>query len=395
MSFSDEWPEVFVLDCGSSTFYAGIAGEDAPSCVFPSCIGTPKYSPIMISDCTMKSGYIGDQAIKREGILNLNYPIRNGIIKNWDLMEILLDYTFQEILSKNTQNSECEISDNESRSILFIDSILQPSSQKNHLMQLFFEKYGFGSFACSPQPLMSVYACGTTTALSLCLGEGVIQIVPCYWGFVDNNTTRRINFGGANVTDYMIKMLSENHGICLEGNRSIVDQMIRKIGRVAEDYDREYENSRMSSEGHQQYELPDGQVLNLSHEHFTCNEILFNPQIINSEYPGIVDIIQDSMQASNIDTRYGLYNNIIISGGVSLLPGLADRIRHDLAQLIPKSLRLSVVAAPERRYSSWIGGSIAGSLESFAEMAVAMADYEEYGCEALQRKKRFFDCFQP
>ena len=34
-----------------------------------------------------KSEYIGDEAQKMRGVLNLNYPIESGIVTNWDDME--------------------------------------------------------------------------------------------------------------------------------------------------------------------------------------------------------------------------------------------------------------------------------------------------------------------
>ena len=63
---------------------AGFAGDDAPSCVFPSIIGRPRHDQIMSQETEF---YIGDEAEDRRGVLTLKYPIEHGIIKNWDDME--------------------------------------------------------------------------------------------------------------------------------------------------------------------------------------------------------------------------------------------------------------------------------------------------------------------
>ena len=62
-----------------------------------------------------------------------------------------------------------------------------------------------------------------------------------------------------------------------------------------------------------------------------------------------------------------LYGSVIVVGGNSLLPGFTDRLNHDLSSKMPPSMRLKVISAPgtaERRFSSWIGGSILASLVS-------------------------------
>ena len=41
-----------------------------------------------------KSEYIGDEAQKMRGVLNLNYPIESGIVTNWDDMEKVWEYCF-------------------------------------------------------------------------------------------------------------------------------------------------------------------------------------------------------------------------------------------------------------------------------------------------------------
>lgn len=78
--------DTVVLDNGSGMVKAGIAGEDAPSVVFPAIVGRPKHATVMQGVAT-KSEYIGDQAMQKKGVLNLNYPIDKGIVDSWEDME--------------------------------------------------------------------------------------------------------------------------------------------------------------------------------------------------------------------------------------------------------------------------------------------------------------------
>jgi actin len=101
---TDENPSI-VIDNGSGMCKAGISGEDAPSCCFPSIIGTPKYQNIMT--CQQKDFYIGDEAIAKKGVLNLTYPIEHGIITNWDGMEQVWHNCFYNELRRVPSEQPC------------------------------------------------------------------------------------------------------------------------------------------------------------------------------------------------------------------------------------------------------------------------------------------------
>ena len=72
---------------------AGFAGEDAPRAVFPAIVGRPKFDNAM-QGTTLKSEYIGDEAMAKKGILNLKYPISAGIVESWEDMEKVWHHTF-------------------------------------------------------------------------------------------------------------------------------------------------------------------------------------------------------------------------------------------------------------------------------------------------------------
>ena len=70
-------------------------------------------------------------------------------------------------------------------------------------------------------------------------------------------------------------------------------------------------------------------------------------------------------------------------------PGFTDRLNHDLSQKLPPSMRLKLLfsnQSSERRFSSWIGGSILASLGSFQQMWISKHEYEEGGKTCVERK---------
>ena len=83
---------LLIKSLGSGVVKAGFAGEEAPRSVFACLTGTPKERSVMMTNTT--SLYVGEFAERKRGILNLNYPIENGIIQHWDEMEAIWHHTF-------------------------------------------------------------------------------------------------------------------------------------------------------------------------------------------------------------------------------------------------------------------------------------------------------------
>ena len=62
-----------------------------------------------------------------------------------------------------------------------------------------------------------------------------------------------------------------------------------------------------------------------------------------------------------------------------MFPGIADRLTQEISRLAAPSMRVRVVAPPERKYAVWIGGSILSSLPTFSQMWISKQDYDENG----------------
>jgi len=114
--------------------------------------------------------------------------------------------------------------------------------------------------------------------------------------------------------------------------------------------------------------------------------VLFTPSFINVEGCGIHQLAYNSIMKLEIDLRSNLCGNIILSGGSTMFPGIADRVHKEITKLFPKSLRIKIIAPPERRYHVWIGGSILASLSTFQQMWISKEEYDETGPIIVHRK---------
>lgn len=78
------------------------------------------------------------------------------------------------------------------------------------------------------------------------------------------------------------------------------------------------------------YELPTGDIIEVNHkQRFKATEIIFNPMISNLEKAkdkdGIVSMAYKSIEMCDSDLKINLYNNIVLAGGSTLMPGFKER----------------------------------------------------------------------
>jgi centractin len=108
-------------------------------------------------------------------------------------------------------------------------------------------------------------------------------------------------------------------------------------------------------------------------ERFRAPEILFNPEIIGLEYPGVHQIVVEAIHRTDMDLRKALYGNIVLSGGSTLTKGFGNRLLHEMQRLAVKDMRIKILAPPERIYTTWLGGSILAGLSTFKKVNIAVS----------------------
>ena len=69
-----------------------------------------------------------------------------------------------------------------------------------------------------------------------------------------------------------------------------------------------------------------------------------------------------------------------------MFKGFGDRLLSEVKKLAPKDIKIRTSAPQERLYSTWIGGSILASLDTFKKMWVSKREYDEEGQRAIHRK---------
>ena len=173
-----------------------------------------------------------------------------------------------------------------------------------------FEYCNFTALYIGNQAVLSLLSKGITIGFSLESGEGIIQLVPVYEGFVLKYAVNKFNLSGRDLTEFMLLLLRD-----IDYNFSSLINLAKLIKEnvcyVAENYEKEKNMVEISG-----YIFSDGNSIKIKEEKYIYPEVLFNPKIMGKVGEGIVEACYNSIQKCYNDLKSEMFGNIVLSGGI-------------------------------------------------------------------------------
>eukprot|EP01083_Nonionella_stella_P186931 685693_1 len=284
---------VVIIDNGSGVMKVGLSGGDLPSHVFPSVVGRPRHKGVMVG---FHSGpYVGEEAQCKRGILSLKHPVEHGIVNNWDDAVHIWHHAFY---------NELRIAP-EQHTVLLTETALNPRANREKMTQIMFETFNTPAFYVANQAILSLFAGNKLNGVIIESGYMTTRITPCFEGITLRHAITRLDFGGQEVTDYLIDLLNKR-GYSISNTsteRGIVVDLKQKHAFITLDYD-------------------------------TALEVLFKPSMVGLEQEGIHHGLCNSIKKCDKEMQNELFENIVLSGGNTMLDGFEQRLVKEVKALV-------------------------------------------------------------
>jgi len=287
---------------------------------------------------------------------------------------------------------------------------MNPTSTREKITQIFFENINVPAFYLAPSTPLPLYAtcassgsltgtvvdCGYGSTSVAVVVDGIHQIMLFF---------RPLDIGGKDFYYKIIEALGDSR-FRDPRYRCLAEEIFHKECYVASDCEQEL-NLFKSDSTHppdQSYTLPDGSSFSLGSNRFMIPEILFQPELDRREMHSLPERLDWTLNHPNgsVEHRKALWNNIILTGGTSLLPGFTDRLEKELHKLQQKRIYqtrekgedtehceypMKIISLPERRFLTWIGASAMASLSTYQTEWIIKEEYDEQGPSIVGRIK--------
>ena len=280
---------VVVFDNGSGYLKAGLSNEEIPKITMPALIGRPMLRfKEKLEDKVLKEIMIGDEVIPFRPLLELSYPMKEGIIVNEDDMATLWDYCIKQKLEVKGDLND--------KKILLTEAPFNPIENKLKMAKIVFEQLGFGFFNIETQAKLTLYCEALQTGIILDSGDGVTHCIPIFEDFILPQNIKRLDIAGRHITEYLIKLLQmKGYSFNSSADFELVREIKEKYCFVSCDIDSDRKLDAETTYYNSIHKLPDGRKIRISNEKFEAPEILFSPNLIKNESPGVHEMLFDSI----------------------------------------------------------------------------------------------------
>jgi actin-related protein 7 len=397
-----------VIDLGSESIKAGFAGQvpdaEEPRIITPSLVNVHPRG-------TRANGTAGGRIMR---------VVQRGSVTSMECLDAMLHYLLYDQLGWEK---------GEEGSVLFVEPLFVGKSEREQLTQLMFEGYNVSGLYLHDAAALSLFAAGKLAGISIDIGHGKVDIAAVADGVTQAPGATRISFAGEQLTQQLgrllakqqpgLQQLSPQHLSALKVQCCRAASSADELQQVLTHGPQPLQANRSSSSSPQQrpstdddpqqqqdeqqlpplgtpqeYTLPDGTTITVTTEGAQTAEALFNPsKALGLPTPSLIDCIIDCVnELADPSLRRSALDGVLLSGGGACIPGLHERVLHDLRSQLPTGLAPKLSFLPEYmlqptpQFTAWLGGAIMAKMVAYNSHFMIKAEYEEIGPSAVHRK---------
>eukprot|EP00124_Ichthyophonus_hoferi_P002233 Ihof_evm3s144 gene=Ihof_evmTU3s144 len=397
-----------VIDNGTGYTKMGFAGNNAPSYIVPTAIAVKENAKVGgLAARRLGKGvedldfFIGDEAIANQSSYAINYPIRHGIVEDWDLMEKYWEQCIFKYLRAEPEDHY----------FLLTEPPLNTPENREYTAEIMFESFNVPGLYIAVQAVLALAASWTSkqvtdhtlTGTVIDSGDGVTHVIPVAEGYVIGSSIKHIPIAGRDITQFVQQLLRDREPqIPPEDSMEIAKRIKETYSYVCPDIAKEFKKyDEDPAKWIKTYDAEHSVTkkkysVDIGYERFLGPEIFFHPEFANADFTtSISETTDTAIQSCPIDVRRPLYKNIVLSGGTTMFKDFGRRLQRDLKKVVdnrllvseqlsqgrvkPAAIDVNVISHNRQRYAVWFGGSLIAQTPEFYQVSHTKKDYDEYG----------------
>ncbi|XP_053378096.1 uncharacterized protein LOC123530617 isoform X2 [Mercenaria mercenaria] len=374
--------KVVIIDIGSSGIRAGILGERAtlPQVFFPSIVAVHKQTGEII---------VGADALRPDvrKSSKVSQPIQptNKVDKfNIDMavMKAILLKVFT------------DLNVNQSQYLVMLSTPQNLGDKlREGLMRILVDEMRVQGVCMVQQSLLALYSYNAMSGIIVDIGER-LEILPIYDGLLIEGGVSRQAYGGAKIQDSLnISLLENKYQFSSFVEKLLVRYICEQACYVTDNYTETKEKCDADPKSYSrivecaEFDLPEGafETVDLDYACFKSPEGFFNTDLWEMDYKNIQKQIYAAIQQCPMDSRKQMYRSIYLSGGVTTIPGFAERLQEEMRKLAPPAAVVEVHASPQRYHSAYIGACSVASMDVFEMSCVSADEWKKMGVKACRK----------
>lgn len=363
-----------MIDNGTHTLKAGFAGSEIPSVVVSAV-----------------ASLLSPHGVRREDIAG--EPMGMEQFKTYLHLPSSHPLFTQGILAKAWKDLYLKLGADPERHPLVLTQPLSASTHlRSKLFHVLFNELKVPAIHLASTATLSAYAAGAYTCLIVDVGAQATRVVPVLYGRLQAHYLQQAAALSGRVQTTLLStyLSAEKHKlpslIQPQAKISLARRVKEELGycrqlTCKQQQEEEGEGEEQEQQGREkrkdilEKQTYIGELANygvvqlcLQEELYKVGEVLFNPsELLNmSEMKGLPALVQDVIEACPMELRRSLCNNIVLTGGVTMMKGLPERLYTELKETMGKlGTNLGIKAYPNRRYTAWEGGALLQAIPAF------------------------------